>query len=98
MKNERIDIPAELFEDEVVCFIADRYHTSAENVVRCFLVQDGIYPEQKNEPFCQAEGNRACSNCQGEKWKNEIQPIDFRLEDNEIEIMRDMIAKSQINE
>ena len=50
MKNERIDIPAELFEDEVVCFIADRYHTSAENVVRCFLVQDGIYPEQKNEP------------------------------------------------
>ena len=44
MKNERIDIPAELFEDEVVCFIADRYHTSAENVVRCFLVQDGIYP------------------------------------------------------
>lgn len=54
MKNERIDIPAELFEDEVVCFIADRYHTSAENVVRCFLVQDGIYPEQKNEPFCQA--------------------------------------------
>ena len=60
--------------------------------------KDGIYPEQKNEPFCQAEGNRACSNCQGEKWKNEIQPIDFRLEDNEMEIMRDMIAKSQINE
>ena len=71
--NERIDIPAELFEDEVVCFIADRYHTSAENVVRCFLVQDGIYPEQENAP------------------------IDFRLEDNEMEIMRDMIAKSQID-
>lgn len=98
MKNERIDIPAELYEDEVVCFIAGRYHTSAENVVRCFLVQNGIYPEQENEPFCQAEGNRACSNCRGEKWKNEIQPIDFRLEDNEMEIMRDMIAKSQINE
>lgn len=24
--NERIDIPAELYEDEVVCFFADRYH------------------------------------------------------------------------
>lgn len=71
--NERIDIPAEVYEDEVVCFIADRYHTSAENVVRCFLVQDGIYPEQENAP------------------------IDFRLEDNEMEIMRDMIAKSQID-
>ena len=49
--NERIDIPAELYEDEVVCFFADRYHTSTENVVRCFLVQDGIYPEQGNAPI-----------------------------------------------
>lgn len=88
MMNELLDIPAELYEDEVVRFFADRYHTSAENVVRCFLVQDGICPEQENEPFCQAEGNRACSNCRGEKWKNEIQPMTFRLEDNEMEIMR----------
>ena len=73
MMNERIDIPAELYEDEVVRFFADRYHTSTENVVRCFLVQDGINLEQENEP------------------------ITFRLEDNEMEIMRDMIAKSQIN-
>ena len=64
MMNERIDIPAELYEDEVVCFFADNYHTSTENVVRCFLVQDGICPEQENEP------------------------ITFRLEDNEMEIMR----------
>ena len=48
--NELLDIPAELYEDEVVCFFADRYHTSAENVVSCFLVQDGIGPEQENEP------------------------------------------------
>lgn len=74
MISKRIDIPAELYEDKVVCFLADRYHTSVEKVVRCFLVQDGICPEQKNEP------------------------ITFRLEDNEMEIMRDMIAKSQINE
>ncbi len=64
MMNERMNIPAELYEDEVVRFFADRYHTSAENVVRCFLVQDGIWPEQENEP------------------------VTFRLEDNEMEIMR----------
>ena len=39
--NEQIDIPAKLYEDEVVRYFADRYHTSTENVVRCFLVQDG---------------------------------------------------------
>ena len=48
--NEQIDIPAELYEDEVVCFFADRYHTSTENVVRCFLLQDGICPEQEMNP------------------------------------------------
>ena len=62
--NERIDIPAELYEEEVVRFLADRYHTSTENVVRCFLVQDRICPKQENEPMT------------------------FRLEDNEMEIMR----------
>ena len=66
MMNELLDIPAELYEVEVVCFFADRYHTSAENVVRCFLVQDGICPEQENEP------------------------VTFRLEGNEIEIMRSL--------
>lgn len=62
--DERIDIPAELYEDEVVCFFANRYHTSTENVVRCFLVQDGICPEQ-----------------------NDVS-LTFRLEENEMEIMR----------
>lgn len=72
--NEQIDIPAELYEDEVVYFFADRYHTSTENIVRCFLVQDGICPKQENEPMT------------------------LRLEDNEMEIIRGLIAKSQINE
>lgn len=62
--DERIDITAELYEEEIVCFIADRYHTSAENVVKCFLVQDGIRVDQENE-F-----------------------LTFRLEDNEMEILR----------
>ncbi len=64
MMNERMDIPEELYEDEAVRFFADRYHTSAEEVVRRFLVQEGICPEQGNAPTT------------------------FRLEDNEMEILR----------
>lgn len=67
MMNERIDIPAELYEDEVVCFLADRYHTSAENIVKCFLIQDSISPRQENGL------------------------ANFRLEENEMEIMRGLI-------
>ena len=65
--NEQIDIPAELYEDEVVCFLANRYHTSTENVVKCFLIQDGISPGQENGLAT------------------------FRLEENEMEIMRGLI-------
>ena len=43
--------------------------TVTENVVRCFLVQDGICPEQENES------------------------ITFRLEENEMEIMRGLIGE-----
>lgn len=34
--NKRIDIPSELYEDEVVCFLADRYHTTARKIGRHF--------------------------------------------------------------
>lgn len=70
MMNEQIDIPAELYEDEVVRFLANRYHTSAENVVKCFLIQDSISPGQENG-FAT-----------------------FRLEENEMEIMRGLIYSS----
>lgn len=64
--DKRINIPDVLYEDEIGCFIADHYHTSTDNVVKCFLVQDSIRAEQENE-F-----------------------ITFRLEDNEIEILREL--------
>ncbi len=38
--NMPIDIPHELYEDEIVIFLADRYRTSADNIVRWFLEQD----------------------------------------------------------
>ena len=62
--NKRIDIPAELYEDEVVYFIADRYHTTPQKIVQCFLMQDNISPKQEDESMT------------------------FRLEDNEMEILR----------
>lgn len=34
-------IPSCLYEDEVVRYLAARYHTSAEAVIRCYLVQEG---------------------------------------------------------
>lgn len=48
--NMPIGIPHELYEDEIVTFLADRYRTSADNIVDWFLVQDGLIddPDSKN--------------------------------------------------
>lgn len=42
--DKAMDIPANLYEDEVVCFMADRYHTTTERVMQCFLVQEAEVP------------------------------------------------------
>lgn len=42
--NKLMDIPTTLYDDEAICFIADRYHTTPQKVIQCFLVQDGIIP------------------------------------------------------
>lgn len=39
--ERQLDIPTELYEDEVVSFLADRYHSTPDEIVRCFLAQDG---------------------------------------------------------
>lgn len=62
--DKRIDISDRLCADEVVCFLADRYHTTPKKVVQCFLAQCGI----------DIDGESAHA--------------DFRLEDNEMEILR----------
>lgn len=51
--DKPIDIPANLYEDEVVCFMADRYRTTTERVMQCFLVQETgtSAPEKENFPF-----------------------------------------------
>lgn len=59
-----MNIPAALYEDEVVCFLADRYHATPWLVLYAFLVQDKRISEL------------------------EEYPVAFRLEDNEMEILR----------
>lgn len=49
MMNTQINISTELYEDEIVRFIADRYHTSPGEVIKRFLEQEGIIPEEKRE-------------------------------------------------
>lgn len=64
--NLRTDIPEEIYSDEIVCFLADRYDTTPVEVIRRFLVQNGPDSETETETF--------------------------RLEENEMAILRDMIA------
>ena len=49
--DKPIDIPANLYEDEGVCFMADRYHTTTERVMLCFLVQEAGTPAPEKESF-----------------------------------------------
>ncbi len=37
------DIPAELYHDETISFIADRYHTTTQHIIASFLIQDGVH-------------------------------------------------------
>ena len=68
--DKPIDIPTNLYEDEVVCFRADRDRTTTERVMQCFLVQEaeGPAPEKESLPF--------------------------RLTDNEMEILRELLSRS----
>lgn len=68
--DKPIDIPANLYEDEVVCFMADRYRTTTERVMQCFLVQKTGIPVPEKES------------------------LPFRLTDNEMEILRELLSRS----
>lgn len=67
-----MDIPVTLYDDEAVCFIADRYHTTPQEVVQRFLAQDGMIPDPEEKLFT------------------------FRLEKNEMEILRGLSCSSHL--
>lgn len=46
--EQTIFIPDEIITDEVICYIAGRYHVDAESVVRQFLFQKGILMEEES--------------------------------------------------
>ena len=48
--ERQIDIPTALYEDEVVGFLADRYHSTPDEIVQCFLAQDGKMKEADRKP------------------------------------------------
>lgn len=54
--NRRTVIPEEIYQDEVVLFLADRYHTTPRKVLQRFLEQNGHASEAKTEEF-RLEGN-----------------------------------------
>lgn len=60
-----MDIPAGLYEDDVVCYLAERYSVTTRDVVRRFLVQEA-----------------------GDAAETEDVGPTFRLEDNEMEMLR----------
>ena len=66
MINRITIIPEEIYQDEVVLFLADRYHATPQEVLERFLEQNGHAPEAETEPF--------------------------RLEENEMAILRDMLS------
>lgn len=55
--NRQVNIPTELYDDEVLLFLAYRYHTTAQNIVQCFLLQDRIVTETKEPVTFQLEDN-----------------------------------------
>ncbi len=65
--NSRANIPEKIYNDEIVRFLADRYHTTPREVLQCFHQQNGA----------------ACKMTAGT----------FRLEDNEMAMLHDMIVK-----
>ena len=67
MMNRPMDIPESLYRDEIVRFLADRYHTTPGEVLQRFFEQC--------DPASMPESAA------------------FRLEENEMSILRDMLER-----
>ncbi|HIU55437.1 MAG TPA: hypothetical protein IAB03_06495 [Candidatus Gallibacteroides avistercoris] len=67
MMNRRTDVLEEIYNDEIVNFLADRYRTTSREILQRFLEQNDSVPEMESGTF--------------------------RLEENEMAILRDMMAR-----
>lgn len=68
MTNSHTEIPEAMYNDEIVCYIASRYHSTPREVMQCFSEQDSLVPRTRTTP------------------------ASFRLTENEMVILRDMIT------
>lgn len=66
MTKRTTAVPEEIYQDEVVLFLADRHRATPREVLRRFLEQNGHAPEADTAAF--------------------------RLEENEMAILRDMLS------
>lgn len=57
--NRRTVIPEEIYKDEVVLFLADRYHTTPRKVMQHFFEQNSHAPEAEPAPFQLEENEMA---------------------------------------
>ena len=67
MMNRRTDVLEEIYNDEIVNFLADRYRTTSREILQRFLEQNDSVLEMESGTF--------------------------RLEENEMAILRDMMAR-----
>ena len=42
MMNRLPDIPTDVYEDEIIDFLAERYHCTPKEIIQCFLAQNGM--------------------------------------------------------
>ncbi len=40
--NRLPDIPTNIYEDEIIDFLAERYHCTPKEIMQCFLTQNGM--------------------------------------------------------
>ncbi len=42
MMNRLPDIPTNIYEDEIIDFLTERYHCTPKEIMQCFLTQNGM--------------------------------------------------------
>jgi len=49
--KQRTDIPKEIYQDEIVCFLAERYHTTSREILQQFFKQNHHHSEMTTPKF-----------------------------------------------
>ena len=80
--NRLPDIPTNIYEDEIIDFLAERYHCTPKEIIQCFLAQNGM-----------AQNGMAQN---GMAQNTDEKTNSFILDENEMEILRGL-TKDYLN-